>query len=66
MREVQAIWDEAYPYMDRRVARAARRLGLPSEPAELASLVPRADFVRLTAALIRTDLDKAYDEILSG
>jgi endonuclease III len=66
IREVQAIWDEAYPYVDRRVAGAARRLGLPSEPAELASLVPPHDFVRLTAALIRTDLDKAYDEILGG
>ncbi len=63
LREAQAIWDEAFPYVDRRVRRAAGRLGLPSTAEGLSRLVPKHDFARLTAALIRTELDDAYDEI---
>jgi len=63
LREAQAVWDEAYPYADSRVRRVAGRLGLPSTAEGLSRLVPRRDFARLTAALIRTELDDAYAEI---
>jgi endonuclease III len=63
LREAQAIWEEAFPYADNRVRRAAGRLGLPTTADGLSRLVPRHDFARLTAALIRTELDDAYDEI---
>ena len=63
LREVQLIWDEAFPYADKKVLRAARRLGLPRDAQQLSKLVARQDFARLTAALIRTDLDDAYAEV---
>lgn len=63
LREVQSAWPEVYPYADRRVLDAAGRLGLPVETHELAALVTISDFPNLTAALVRVDLDKGYDEI---
>jgi hypothetical protein len=55
---VQTVWDEAYPYADKKVLEAAGRVGLPRDPKRLASLAPQRDFPRLTAALIRSRLDK--------
>jgi endonuclease III len=63
LREAQLVWDEAFPYADSRIRRAAGRLGLPSTTEALSRLLPRHEFARLTAALIRTELDEAYDEI---
>lgn len=62
-REVQPVWPELYPFADRRALKAAARLGLADDPAGLASLVDRADFARLVAALVRVDLDKGYETI---
>ena len=39
-------------------------LHLPGDAEELSKLVPRKDFARLTAALIRTALEKDYDQVL--
>lgn len=63
LREVQGVWDEAYPYADRKVLDAASKLDLPTEPDRLARLVSKADFPRFTAGLIRTALAKDYDEV---
>lgn len=63
LREVQAVWDDVYPFVDDRAARAARRLDLPVGGDELADLCPRGDFPRLVAALVRVDLDDGYDEV---
>lgn len=63
LREVQGAWDEVFPYADDRVRRAAGRLGLGSSPKALATLVARADFARLTSALVRVDLGDDYDEV---
>ena len=63
LREVQLIWNEAYPYADKRVLQAARRLKLASNAESLAKLVPRKDFTRFVAALIRVELTKQYDQI---
>lgn len=56
LREVQAVWDELYPYADRKTLAAARALGLPDTAEGLARLVPRPEFSRLVAALVRADL----------
>jgi hypothetical protein len=62
-REVQGEWDELYPFVDGRAAESAARLGLPRDGGKLADLVPRKDFTRLVAALVRAGLAGAYDEL---
>ena len=62
-REAQAVWDELYPFADRRALKAALTLGLGSNPAELAKLVRRDEFVRLVGALARCDIEKRYAEV---
>lgn len=62
-RDAQAVWEELYPFCDRRALRAAEQLGLGSTPAELAKLASGKDFVRLVGALARCDLEKRYAEI---
>jgi endonuclease III len=57
LREVQDVWTWARPYFDDRATRAAKRLGLPAEPAKLGALAPRAN-ARLAAALVRASLDE--------
>ena len=56
LREVQDVWTWVRPYFDKRAARAAEALGLPSDPTELGALAPRCN-ARLAAALVRTSLD---------
>lgn len=56
-REVQAVWPDVRPHVDDRVRRGARAVGLPTDPDELAALVDGDDIARLTAALVRVDLD---------
>lgn len=63
LREVQGVWDEVYPYADQRVLKAAKQLNLSSSSEELAKLVPRQKFPKLVAALVRVELEKAYDEV---
>jgi hypothetical protein len=62
-REAQIAWDELYPFADRRALEAARRLGLEADAAGLARRVPRAEFPRLVAALVRTGLAKDFDRV---
>jgi hypothetical protein len=57
-REVQAVWPELRPYLDRRALDGARRVGLPGEADRLAKLVPDTDLARLSSALVRVTLDK--------
>jgi hypothetical protein len=63
-REVQLVWDELYPFADRRALHAAAALRLGNDAHALACLVASADFARLVAALVRTDLGKCAGEIL--
>ena len=54
LREVQEVWPDIGTYFDQRVMDGAHLLDLPSEPAELASLVPVGQQpVRLASALVR-------------
>ncbi|MFF7333273.1 endonuclease [Streptomyces sp. NPDC008150] len=57
-REAQGLWPELRPAFDRRARSAARELGLPTAPEELADLVDAADLPRLAAALVRAGLAK--------
>ncbi|NDZ93991.1 endonuclease [Streptomyces sp. SID6673] len=59
LREVQAVWEWAAPYFDKRALTVAADLGLPGDPAELGRLADGRPAV-LAAALVRASLD---DEI---
>jgi len=63
LREVQLCWDELYPFADKKALDAARRLGLPDTADALALLVPRPEFPRLVAALIRASLSRELEMI---
>jgi len=63
LREVQAVWDEARPYVDTVARRAAVELDLPDDPNRLASLVANDELPRLVAGLVRVELNDAYDDI---
>jgi endonuclease III len=56
LREVQGVWPDVRPYLDRRALDAARDRGLPEAVNELAALVPDRDLPRLAAALVRASL----------
>lgn len=56
LREVQDVWTWVRPYFDSRATATAADLGLPRDPAELASLAPRSS-ATLAAALVRASLD---------
>lgn len=56
-REVQGVWSELAPYVDKRAADGAARVGLPRTPARLASYASAEDFPRLVAACVRATLD---------
>jgi len=57
-REVQGVWTDLAPYVDKLTADGAARLGLPRDPDQLAALVPKDDLVRLVAACVRAARDK--------
>ena len=63
-REIQSVWEEQYPFADRKALAAAAKLGLARDRAALSKLVPRKDFSRLVAALVRTSLAKDYEAVL--
>src|SRR5690606_28757891 len=57
-REAQLVWPELMPYVDRKAAAGAERLGLPTSPERLASFVDHDPqrFVRLIAGCTRAAL----------
>jgi len=57
-REVQGVWTDLAPYVDKLTADGAARLGLPRDPDKLAALVAKDDLVRLVAACVRAARDK--------
>ncbi len=61
MREVQLVWEELYPFADRRGLSAAAKLGLGDSAQALARLVEAQEFPRLMAALVRVDLGKHHE-----
>jgi endonuclease III len=57
-REAQQVWPWLRPYFDAQARKGADRLGLPTEPGELAGEVPDKDLGRFAAALVRAARDK--------
>jgi hypothetical protein len=57
-REVQGVWPDVAPFVDRRVSDGARALDLPTSPAALAALVPQGELPRLAAACVRASLER--------
>lgn len=53
-REVQVVWPEFAPFIDRKVRAGAAAKRLPTTPEELAGMVRPEDFGRLASALIRS------------
>lgn len=65
LREVQAVWPDAAPYVDGRVTQGAKKVGLPSTARGLVELVdsPR-DLARLSSALVHVSRSsRAADEV---
>lgn len=65
LREVQDVWTWVRPYFDDRATAAAKQLGLPTQPAKLGALAPRANS-RLAAALVRASLDDDVRRQVAG
>ncbi len=62
-REAQLVWDELYPFADKRALEAGGRLGLPADAAGLARQVSREDFPRLVAGLARLKRADEFEQI---
>lgn len=65
-REVQAVWPELVPYLDRKTLQGAKRAGLPEAPKALARLVPDRDVARLAAACVRAALGEEVAAAIEG
>ncbi len=63
LREMQGVWDELFPFLDPKAAKAAAQLGLPETAADLAAHVEAKDFARLATALIRAAAADDIDQI---
>jgi endonuclease III len=68
LREVQAVWPDLAPQLDRRVLKGAGQLGLPEKPEPLARLAgSSAELARLAAGLVRVSRSRhAAEEIKSA
>lgn len=62
LREVQAVWPEHAPYIDRKAQDGAERVGLPRSPKALGGLVAEDEVPRLTAGLVRVSINKGLAE----
>ncbi|MET9370418.1 endonuclease [Streptomyces griseoflavus] len=66
LREVQRVWPETAPYLDRKALDGARRLGLPQDPDRLVDLAGRTEPAVLAAALVRAAIGRnVADDVLS-
>ncbi|MFI2200350.1 endonuclease [Streptomyces sp. NPDC020192] len=66
LRDVQGVWPEFAPYIDRKALDGARRLGLPASPEKLGGLVTGRDMPRLADGLVHAALDRPLaDEVLA-
>jgi hypothetical protein len=58
LREVQQVWTDVRPFLDRKVTAGAKKIHLPSSPDALAGLVAATEASRLASALVRVSLDR--------
>jgi hypothetical protein len=64
--EVQVLWQEVAPFVDRRALAAARKLDLGRSVADLTELAKARESEKLAwlaGALVRVDVENRYDEI---
>jgi hypothetical protein len=64
--EVQVLWQEVAPFVDRRALAAARKLDLGRTVADLTELAKARESEKLSwlaGALVRVDVENRYDEI---
>ncbi|MEU9338491.1 endonuclease [Streptomyces sp. NPDC048290] len=67
LRDVQGVWPEFAPYVDRKALEGARRLRLPPSPRRLSGLVPDRELPLLADALVHAALDRRLaDDVLSA
>ncbi|MFI7639572.1 endonuclease [Nonomuraea sp. NPDC049400] len=68
LREVQAVWPQVAPHLDKRVLDGAEELGLPRQERPLARLAHSNDeLARLSAALVRVSRSKkTVDEVMAA
>ncbi len=59
-RDAQQIWPELYPFIDKKTKKAAKKFGIKSSAEALESFVTQKDLARLSAALVRMDLNNDY------
>jgi hypothetical protein len=67
--EVQVLWPELAPFVDRRALAAARKLDLGRSVEDLSALAKGRESERLAwlaGALARVDLENRYDQILAA
>lgn len=73
-REAQLLFDDLFPFMDKKAIQCAHRLGIVENdlpihgvPSRCAALVQndKEKFVRLVASLVRVELDKLHSQVLS-
>ncbi|MFI8230280.1 endonuclease [Streptomyces sp. NPDC085900] len=62
LREVQRVWPEVAPFLDRKALDGAARLGLPTDPGRLTALAGDTQPAVLAAALVRAALDRKVAE----
>jgi endonuclease III len=65
LREVQAVWPWVRPFVDARAGNGAERVGLPSDAAALAGLVPSDELARFAAGLVRISLWRGTQDPLA-
>lgn len=66
LREAQAVWPEAAPYLDARAEQGAHKAGLHGDRRALARLADRTGPAVFAAALVRVSLDRHAEEHLAG
>ncbi|MEU6079407.1 endonuclease [Streptomyces sp. NPDC047108] len=58
LREVQGVWPEFAPYLDKKALQGAQRVGLPRTAKSLERLVDAEELPKLAAGLVRVALDE--------
>lgn len=66
LREVQEVWPEFAPYIDKKAQQGAEKLGLPTSAKTLSGLVREQDTARFAAALVRAALSSKVVEDVRG
>jgi hypothetical protein len=65
-REIQLVWNEIFPFADKKALRAARLVGIREcHPQALAELCggDRTKYVKLIASLVRIELANTFHEL---